>query len=56
MKLMDVETREELWIGVQRQERDTDARYQRYRSARNTNTKECDTERVGMPIPNATRY
>jgi hypothetical protein len=55
MKPIDVETREESWVGVLRQERDTEARCQGYQSVRNTDTEECDTERAGMPVPNATR-
>jgi hypothetical protein len=55
MKPMGGETEVGLWIGVIRQGRDTNTRYQRYQSARNANAEECDTERVGMQIPNATR-
>jgi hypothetical protein len=55
MKPMEGETEAGSWIGVLKQERNTDTGYQRYQSVRNANTEECNTERVGMPILNATR-
>jgi hypothetical protein len=48
---MEGETGAGSWIGVLRQERNTDTGYQRYQSVRDANTKECDAERAGMPIP-----
>jgi hypothetical protein len=47
MKPMDEETEAWLGIGVLRQERDTNARYQQCRSVRDTDTKECSAGRVG---------
>jgi hypothetical protein len=63
---VDEETEAGLGIGVLRQERDTEARYRQCRSARDTNTEECnaesagcqyrergdaDTRREGIPMP-----
>jgi hypothetical protein len=44
---VDEETEARLEIGVLRQERDTDAGYQRCQSVRDTDTKECGAGRAG---------
>jgi hypothetical protein len=44
---VDEETEARSGIGILRQERDTDARYRRCRSARDTDTEEGGAERVG---------
>jgi len=44
---MEGKTEVGLGIRVLRQERDTNTRYRRCRSARDTDAKECGAERVG---------